>query len=206
MSVEANCRPRSRLDLNPFRMSGPCRHQSESAENFLTAPPRSIRLSGMKNTSQHGFSLGVDYGTNSVRALIVDLDDGAEVASCASDYPSGEHGVLLDPKDPNLARQNPADYIEGFYSAVGEAVRAAGRRRGFRPDRIVGIGVDTTGSTPAAGRSPGYAAGHAAGVSPPVGRPGLALEGPHRARRGGRDHRQGRPGETRFPGQVRRDL
>jgi len=103
---------------------------------------------GMKTTSKRGFSLGVDFGTNSLRALIVDLDDGAEVASCVFDYPDGEHGVLLDPKDPHLARQNPADYIEGFMQSVGKAVRSAGRRRGFRPDRIVGIGVDTTGSTP----------------------------------------------------------
>ncbi|MBN1394750.1 MAG: ribulokinase [Pirellulales bacterium] len=102
----------------------------------------------MKNRSKLGFSLGVDYGTNSVRAVVVDLDDGKEIAGSVFDYPSGEHGVLLDPKDPNLARQNPADYIEGFFRSVGEAVRKAGRRRGFRPDKMVGIGVDTTGSTP----------------------------------------------------------
>src|SRR3954451_3966925 len=96
----------------------------------------------------HRFSIGVDYGTNSVRALIVDVDDGTEIASCVYDYPSGEHGILLDPKDPNLARQNPADYIEGFYQAVGAAVRSASQQPGFRPDRVVGIGVDTTGSTP----------------------------------------------------------
>ncbi len=102
----------------------------------------------MSDPSNRGFSLGVDYGTNSVRALVVRNDDGAEIASCVCDYPSGEHGVLLDPKDPNLARQNPADYIEGFYRSVGEAIRAAGRHRGFRPERLRGIGIDTTGSTP----------------------------------------------------------
>lgn len=94
------------------------------------------------------FTIGVDYGTNSVRALIVDLADGSETASCVYDYPSGDAGILLDHNDPNLARQNPADYIEGFKRSVSGAVRAAKRRQGFRPEYVVGIGVDTTGSTP----------------------------------------------------------
>jgi L-ribulokinase len=94
------------------------------------------------------FSIGVDYGTNSVRALVVDTADGREVASCVYSYPSGEAGILLDSRDPNLARQNPADYIEGFYRAVGKAVAAARRNGRFKPEQVVGIGVDTTGSTP----------------------------------------------------------
>ena len=95
-----------------------------------------------------GFALGVDYGTNSVRALVVDVADGSEIASSVYDYPSGEAGILLDPKDPNLARQNPADYIEGFIASVRGAIRAAKRHKGFKPELVVGIGVDTTGSTP----------------------------------------------------------
>jgi len=53
------------------------------------------------------FAIGVDYGTNSVRTLVVDIADGSEVATHVYDYPSGKDGILLDPKDPNLARQNP---------------------------------------------------------------------------------------------------
>ena len=94
------------------------------------------------------FAIGVDYGTNSVRALVVDLADGREVASCVYDYRSGEAGILLDPRDPHLARQNPADYIEGFIQSVGKVVKAAKRQTGFRPEQVVGIGIDTTGSTP----------------------------------------------------------
>ncbi len=94
------------------------------------------------------YAIGVDYGTNSVRAVVVDAADGEEVASAVYNYPSGEAGILLDPKDPNLARQNPADYLEGFHRSVAAAVRAAKRRRGFRPEHVVGIGIDTTGSTP----------------------------------------------------------
>ncbi len=94
------------------------------------------------------FSIGVDYGTNSVRALIVDTSDGTEIASHVYNYPSGEAGILIDPKDPNLARQNPADYINGFHTSVRRAVLAAKRHRGFKPENVVGIGIDTTGSTP----------------------------------------------------------
>jgi L-ribulokinase len=101
-----------------------------------------------RKTKPHTFALGVDYGTNSVRALIVDTTDGREIASHVFNYPTGEAGILLDPKDPNLARQNPADYIEGFYRSVSKAVAAARKVRGFAPENVVGIGVDTTGSTP----------------------------------------------------------
>jgi L-ribulokinase len=94
------------------------------------------------------FAVGVDFGTNSVRALVVDAADGSEVAAHVSEYPSGEAGVLLSPSDPNLARQNPADYIDGFYSSVKRAVASAKRKRGFQVDRVIGIGIDTTGSTP----------------------------------------------------------
>jgi len=102
----------------------------------------------MAKSKDKRFAIGVDYGTNSVRALIVDVADGNEVASHVYDYPSGDAGILLDSKDPNLARQNPADYIDGFHASVGGAVKAASKKRGFRPELVVGIGVDTTGSTP----------------------------------------------------------
>ena len=51
-------------------------------------------------------------------------------------------------EDPNLARQNPADYIEGFHESVRGASRRRRKERGFSADKVVGIGVDTTGSTP----------------------------------------------------------
>ena len=93
------------------------------------------------------FSIGVDYGTNSVRAIIVDITDGSEVASAVYHYPSGDAGVIIDPKDPLLARQNPADYLAGFYHSVSQAVRKA-KKNGFQPELVAGIGIDTTGSTP----------------------------------------------------------
>lgn len=102
----------------------------------------------MAKTTGRRFAVGVDYGTNSVRALVVDVSNGAEVGTHVYSYRGGQQGVLLDPKDPNLARQDPADYIEGFYQSVRGAVKAARKSPGFRPEAVVGIGVDTTGSTP----------------------------------------------------------
>lgn len=101
-----------------------------------------------KKSPRKRFAIGVDYGTNSVRALVVDLADGTETATYVFDYPSGEAGILLDRRDPNLARQNPADYIEGLVKSVRGALRAAKKKPGFSPENVVGIGVDTTGSTP----------------------------------------------------------
>ncbi len=102
----------------------------------------------MAKTSGGRFALGVDYGTNSVRALIINVADGSEVGTSVYDYRSGEDGILLDGRDPNLARQDPADYVEGFHRSVRGAIRAASANRGFSAERIVGIGIDTTGSTP----------------------------------------------------------
>ena len=102
----------------------------------------------MAKSAGRKFSIGVDYGTNSVRALVVDTADGEEVATDVYNYPSGCSGVLLDSADPNLARQNPADYIDGFDVSVKRAVAAAKRKPGFKPENVVGIGIDTTGSTP----------------------------------------------------------
>ena len=95
------------------------------------------------------YALGLDFGTNSVRALIVDIADGNEVGTSIFNYPSGTAGILLDLKDANLARQNPADWILGIEVAVPEALTEAKKAvKGFDPVHVVGIGVDTTGSTP----------------------------------------------------------
>jgi L-ribulokinase len=94
------------------------------------------------------YTIGLDYGTNSVRAVVVDTGDGRVVGTRVFDYPSGDQGVLLDPKQPHLARQNPADYLEGLRVSVSDALKAADAEPAFSRDRVIGIGVDTTGSTP----------------------------------------------------------
>lgn len=94
------------------------------------------------------FAIGLDYGTNSVRTLIVDTQSGAEVGSSVWNYAHGEKGVVIDPKDPNLARQHPQDYVDGFVASITDALRKASRVKGFAPGQVIGIGIDTTGSTP----------------------------------------------------------
>ena len=94
------------------------------------------------------YAIGLDYGTNSVRALLVDVKDGREIASSVFDYPHGEMGILLDRRDPNVARQHPADYLEGAQKTIRAVLAAAKKTKGFEAEDVIGIGVDTTGSTP----------------------------------------------------------
>jgi L-ribulokinase len=95
------------------------------------------------------YSLGLDFGTNSVRALLVDVRNGREAATSVFAYPSGREGIVLDGKNPDLARQHPADYLLGIEAAVKKTLAAAKRTiKSFRPADVIGIGVDTTGSTP----------------------------------------------------------
>jgi L-ribulokinase len=98
--------------------------------------------------SATNYAIGLDYGTNSVRTLIVNTANGREVASAVWNYEHGTQGVILS-RDPNLARQHPADYVKGAEVTIKKALGLAKRAvRGFAPDQIIGIGVDTTGSTP----------------------------------------------------------
>lgn len=95
------------------------------------------------------YAIGLDFGTNSCRSLIVDISNGNELSTHVFNYPSGESGVILDSRDPNLARQNPADYLQGIEVTIKEAIKKAkASDKDFSPDNIIGIGVDTTGSSP----------------------------------------------------------
>jgi len=94
------------------------------------------------------YSIGLDYGTNSVRTIIVNTANGSEVATAVWNYSHGDHGVILS-RNPNLARQHPADYVTGAKTTIQRALALAKRSvRGFHPEQVIGIGVDTTGSTP----------------------------------------------------------
>lgn len=95
------------------------------------------------------YAMGLDYGTNSCRSVIIDLSDGREIGTHVFSYPTGDSGIVLDPKDPNVARQHPQDYLDGAITIVREAVKmAAETDKEFDSANIIGIGVDTTGSTP----------------------------------------------------------
>jgi L-ribulokinase len=99
--------------------------------------------------SETKFTLGLDYGTNSVRAVLVDVTDGRELGTSVYEYETGQAGIILDPSDHNLARQNPADYVKGIEVTISEVIKQAKKaEKDFDPANIIGIGVDTTGSTP----------------------------------------------------------
>jgi L-ribulokinase len=95
------------------------------------------------------YTIGLDYGTNSVRCLIANVTNGNEPGTAVCEYESGEAGIILDSADHNLARQKPSDYLKGLELAVKGAIRKAKNAdKNFDADQIIGIGVDTTGSTP----------------------------------------------------------
>jgi L-ribulokinase len=96
------------------------------------------------------YVLGIDFGTDSVRTLVVDASDGKELASDVFFYPRWASGKYCQPAR-NQFRQHPLDYIEGLETTVKNAVR----KSGVDVNLIKGIGIDTTGSTPVAVDSTG---------------------------------------------------
>ena len=94
------------------------------------------------------FSLGIDFGSNSVRTLVIDIADGKEYGSGSCGYPGGVNGIYVKQGDPNLARQNPDSYLDAMSSAVKQALRQASEKEDFDTGRIIGIGTDATASTP----------------------------------------------------------
>jgi len=92
------------------------------------------------------FVIGIDYGTDSVRTLIVDAATGAEVASSVFWYPRWKAGKYCNPA-ANQFRQHPLDYLEGLETTLKEALASA---PAGTAEKVVAISVDTTGSTPVA--------------------------------------------------------
>lgn len=92
------------------------------------------------------YTIGLDYGSDSVRSLIVNVETGEEVASVVYNYPRWQKGLYCDAPN-NRFRQHPKDYLEGLEYTIVEALKKA--PKGVA-ENVVGISVDTTGSTPVA--------------------------------------------------------
>ncbi|HOY07295.1 MAG TPA: ribulokinase, partial [Saprospiraceae bacterium] len=92
------------------------------------------------------YVIGLDYGTDSVRALIADTADGREITSAVYYYPRWKAGKYCDAA-ASMFRQHPLDYLEGLEASVKMALAQAPPEVAAK---IVGISVDTTGSTPVA--------------------------------------------------------
>lgn len=92
------------------------------------------------------YVIGLDYGTDSVRAVVVNTANGETAGTSVFEYPRWKQGLYCDPAS-NRFRQHPLDYIEGMETTVREALKGLPREI---IDNIAGITVDTTGSTPVA--------------------------------------------------------
>ncbi|MDB5134795.1 MAG: ribulokinase [Mucilaginibacter sp.] len=93
------------------------------------------------------FVIGVDYGTDSVRSVIVDARNGKELASSVFNYPRWQQGSYCNAAQ-NQFRQHPLDYVEGLEQTIKDCIKKAGGAP--IASAIKAISVDTTGSTPVA--------------------------------------------------------
>jgi len=96
----------------------------------------------MKNDA---FVIGVDFGTDSVRSVIVNALDGTEIEAATFYYPRWRDGLYCD-ASINQFRQHPLDYIEGIEYTIKTCLAKSGNIM----SAVKGISVDTTGSTPVA--------------------------------------------------------
>lgn len=89
------------------------------------------------------YVIGLDYGTDSVRAVLIDTENGSEIISSVSYYRRWKEGRFCNPS-ANSFRQHPLDHIEGLEKTIVQVVNESG----VPPEQIVSICIDTTGSSP----------------------------------------------------------
>ena len=90
--------------------------------------------------------IGVDFGTDSVRSVVINTKNGKELGSGVFYYPRWKKGLYCDPAI-NQFRQHPLDYVEGLEKSIKEALKGSPKGTAAK---VKGIAVDTTGSTPVA--------------------------------------------------------
>ena len=96
--------------------------------------------------SPNNYIIGVDYGSDSVRTIIVDASDGKEIASAVFYYPRWKDQLFCDASE-NRFRQHPLDYVEGLEDTIKRCLLQADASVAAN---VQAISVDTTGSTPVA--------------------------------------------------------
>lgn len=92
------------------------------------------------------FVFGIDYGTDSVRSVLLNAVTGEEIASSVFYYPRWKDGLYCSAAQ-NQFRQHPLDYLEGLETTIKDCLQKAGKEIA---SNVAGISVDTTGSTPVA--------------------------------------------------------
>jgi len=101
-------------------------------------------MNGAREGSVTACVVGIDFGTDSVRSIVVDAATGSVLGASVKPYPRWANGLYCDPAQ-NRFRQHPLDYLETLESSLRDALAEAGPGA---PGRVRGIAVDTTGSTP----------------------------------------------------------
>ena len=96
--------------------------------------------------AENKYVIGVDYGTDSVRSVLLNAMNGEEIASSVFYYPRWKEGKYCN-AIANQFRQHPLDYVEGLENTIQECLRKAGTAIA---ENVKGISVDTTGSSPVA--------------------------------------------------------
>jgi L-ribulokinase len=96
--------------------------------------------------AENNYVIGVDYGTDSVRSVLLDAGNGKEIAASVFYYPRWAAGKYCNAAG-NLFRQHPLDYVEGLETTVKDCLQKAGPAIA---GKVKGISVDTTGSSPVA--------------------------------------------------------
>lgn len=99
----------------------------------------------MSNESKK-YTIGVDYGTDSVRSIVVNTATGEIVGTDVFYYPRWKQGLYCN-AEKNQFRQHPLDYLEGLETTIKNALAQSPKGTA---ENVVGITVDTTGSTPCA--------------------------------------------------------
>ena len=97
--------------------------------------------------SERKYAIGVDFGTESGRAVLVDVSDGLEVATSVYTYASGVIDEKLPGTDivlkPDWALQDPQDYLNVFKIAIPTMLKESG----VNPEDVIGLGTDFTACT-----------------------------------------------------------
>jgi len=114
--------------------------KNKTLETIISYKPNSAKMN-------KSYVIGVDYGSDSVRSVLVDANNGEEIASSVFYYPRWKRGEYCDAASSQF-RQHPLDYIEGLEATIKDCLLKSGLNN--IGAAVKAISVDTTGSTPVA--------------------------------------------------------
>ena len=103
------------------------------------------------------YSIGFDFGTNSCRGILVNIFSGKEECDHVYKYKKGSSGVIISKQNSLLARQHPSEYTSALIECTKKIIFKGKKKINyFKSTQIIGLGVDTTGSSPMPVDEKGY--------------------------------------------------